>query len=142
MCDKIRSIFLKYRELISYVFFGGLTTIVSFGSYFLLNKLLGVHYLIAQVISWILSVAFAYVTNKRYVFADNSSGKTTLIKQIVQFYGARIFSFLVETMLLTLMVDLLKQGEGLSKIIVSVVTVVLNYFTSKLIVFRRKKVEK
>lgn len=139
MCDKIRSIFLKYRELICYVFFGGLTTVVSFSGYFFLNGMLKLHYLAAQIISWIIAVAFAFVTNKRYVFDDNNSEKTAIIKQIIQFYGARLFSFAVETALLALMVDLLSCGEGVSKLIVSLVTIVLNYVTSKLFVFREKR---
>ncbi len=141
MFEKIKSLFQKYRELISYVFFGGLTTVVSFGSYFILN-LLNCHYLVSQVVSWILAVAFAYVTNKKYVFEDKNSSKQGLIVQILMFYASRLFSFGVETLLLTGMVSGLEQNENLSKVIVSVITVVLNYFTSKLVVFRKKKADK
>ena len=141
MFEKIMSLFQKYHELISYVFFGVLTTIVSFGSYFILNDLVHANYLIAQIISWILAVAFAFVTNKKYVFANIESEKRTIIVQIIQFYGSRLFSFGVETLLLFLMVSTLDQNENLSKIIVSVVTVVLNYVTSKLFVFRKKSAD-
>ena len=141
MFEKLKALFLKYRELISYVFFGGLTTVVSFGSYFVLN-LLGCNYLVSQVISWILAVAFAYVTNKKYVFDNKNSSKQGLIVQILMFYGSRLFSFGVETLLLTGMVSGLEQNENLSKVVVSVITVILNYFTSKLIVFRKNKSDK
>ena len=141
MFERIKALFIKYRELISYVFFGGLTTVVSFGSYFVLN-LIGVNYLVSQVISWILAVAFAYVTNKKYVFDNKNSSKQGLIVQILMFYGSRLFSFGVETLLLTGMVSGLGQNENLSKVVVSVIKVILNYFTSKLIVFRKNKSDK
>ena len=138
MFEKIKSLFHKYRELISYVFFGGLTTVVSFGSYFILNHLIGEkYYMVSQVVSWILAVAFAFATNKKYVFTDSTNTKTGIVVQIAQFYGSRLFSFGGETLLLFLAVDVFKQSENLSKIPVSIITVILNYVTSKLFVFRK-----
>lgn len=91
MFEKIKALFIKYRELISYVFFGGLTTVVSFGSYFILNMVFHVYYLHSQIISWILAVAFAFVTNKKFVFNNNEKTIAGIIVQIVQFYVSRIF---------------------------------------------------
>ena len=142
MFEKIKALFIKYRELISYVFFGGLTTVVSFGSYFILNMVFHVYYLYSQIISWILAVAFAFVTNKKFVFNNNEKTITGIIVQIIQFYVSRLFSFGVETLLLFCMVAGLGYGENISKIVVSIVTVILNYFTSKFLVFRKQTSDK
>lgn len=142
MFDKLKSLFEKYRELISYVFFGGLTTVVSWGSYFVLNEVFHAHYLVSQIVSWILAVLFAFVTNKKYVFEDKVSGNKGIFVQLIQFGASRLFSLVVETLLLILMVDMVKMNENLAKIVVSVVTVVLNYFTSKLFVFKSSAADK
>lgn len=142
MFEKLKSLFIKYRELISYVFFGGLTTLVSWGSYFVLNEVFHAHYLISQTLSWILAVLFAFVTNKKYVFEDKTSSKNNIIVQLAQFTASRLFSFAVETVLLIITVDVMKMNENIAKIAVSVITVVLNYFTSKFIVFKKTDTDK
>lgn len=142
MFEKLKSLFIKYRELISYVFFGGLTTLVSWGSYFVLNEVFHAHYLISQTLSWILAVLFAFVTNKKYVFEDKTSSKNNIIVQLAQFTASRLFSFAVETVLLIITVDVMKMNENIAKIAVSVITVVLNYFTSKFIVFKKTDADK
>lgn len=138
MPEKIKALFIKYRELIVYVFFGGLTTLVSWGSYFLLTKLFSVDYQISQWISWAAAVAFAFIVNKLFVFNDRDMTGRGLFRQIWQFVSMRIASGVLEWLLLLLMVELLHIGDGISKIIVSIVTVIINYVASKLIIFRRK----
>ena len=138
MLEKIKALLIKYREIISYLFFGGLTTHVSFGVYFILNDALHVHYLISQVVSWIAAVTFAFVTNRLWVFENRATTRAGIFRELWQFYASRLFSGVVETLLLTLTVEILHVNENLAKIIVSVVTVILNYVTSKLIVFRRR----
>ncbi len=137
--DKIKALFIKYRELISYVFFGGLTTVVSFVSYFVLEDLLDVHYMLAQGASWVLAVAFAFVVNKLFVFEDKDSSKRGLFRQIWQFVSVRIASGVLESLLLMLAVEVCRLDEGISKIIVSVVTVILNYFASKFLIFAKRE---
>ncbi len=137
MTDKIKTLFLKYREVILYLIFGVLTTVVSFASY---RALLwcGVHYIVAQVVSWAAAVAFAFVTNKLFVFGDKASDGGTLFRQIWQFVRVRLASGVLETALLWVLVDLLTLGEGIAKIPVAVITVVVNYIASKLLVFRKR----
>lgn len=135
MIEKLKKLYKKYREPISYIFFGGLTTLVSWGSYFLLVEWLSVNYLIAQVVSWIAAVAFAFVTNKLFVFEDRDSSGAGLLRQIAGFVGVRLASGAIETGLLFVAVELLHGDESISKVIVSVITVIINYFASKLMIF-------
>lgn len=119
-----------------YLIFGVLTTVVSFVSYYLL-LFCGLHYIVAQVISWALAVAFAFVVNKLFVFEDKASTPSALFRQIWQFVSVRIASGVLETALLWLLVDILTIGEGIAKIPVAVLTVIINYVASKLLIFRK-----
>lgn len=149
----IKKLFLKYKELISYVFFGVLATIVSILSFKLFDVLLGPQlYLLSNVISWIITVIFAYFTNKIWVFESKSWKADVLVKEIVSFFGARVFSLVVEEAGLWLMIDQMDMGgiswdiltfsisgNMIAKIIMQVVVVILNYVFSKLIIFKKKK---
>lgn len=149
----IKKLFLKYKELISYVFFGVLATIVSILSFKLFDVLLGPElYLLSNVISWIITVIFAYFTNKIWVFESKSWKADVLVKEIVSFFGARVFSLVVEEAGLWLMIDQMDMGgiswdiltfsisgNMIAKIIMQVVVVILNYVFSKLIIFKKKK---
>lgn len=137
MTEKIKALFVKYRELILYLIFGVLTTLVSFGSYYALLWC-GMHYIAAQVFSWAAAVAFAFVTNKIFVFEDKDTSGTTLFRQVWQFVSVRIASGILETALLWLMVDVMLIGEGIAKIPVAVITVIVNYVASKLFVFKKR----
>ncbi len=138
MMEKIKGLFIKYRELIMYLIFGVLTTVVSLVSYYLFLYL-GVHYIAAQVVSWILAVAFAFVVNKIFVFEDKCTELSALLRQIWQFVAVRIASGVLETALLWIMVALLSIGEGIAKIPVSVLTVIINYIASKLFIFKKSR---
>lgn len=136
MTEKLKALLIKYREIIMYLIFGGLTTVVSFVSYYLILWL-GAHYLIAQAVSWALAVAFAFVVNKIFVFEDRDNSPWALFRQIWQFVSVRIGSGIIETVLLWLLVDVLTLNEGIAKIPVTVLTVVINYIASKLLVFKK-----
>ena len=138
MIKKIKELFLKYKEIIMYLIFGGLTTVVSFVSYYAF-LFFGMHYIAAQVLSWGLAVAFAFVVNKLFVFEDKANSAAELFRQIWQFVSVRIASGVIETALLWLLVDVLLVSEGIAKIPVAVLTVVINYIASKLLIFRKKK---
>lgn len=149
---KLTELLDKYKELISYVFFGALTTLVNFLTFSLFRVLLGEElYLLNNAIAWFVSVVFAYITNKIFVFKSESFETKTLLKEISEFFGARIFSFGIEEGGMWLLIDLLGFGEyslkafGLeisgqliAKLILSVIVVIFNYFASKLVIFRKK----
>ena len=132
------SLFYRYHEIILYLIFGALTTLLDFLVYFPLANLLSVHYLIANLVSWIVAVIFAYVTNRIFVFESTSSAPKDIIVEFLAFIGGRVFSFLVQELLLFIMVDLMHRSANLSKIIVAIVVIILNYIISKLLVFRKK----
>ena len=85
----MKQLFVKYRELILYVFFGGLTTLVNWGLYWLLANPLGVPYLWATAIAQIASILFAYVTNRIWVFQSKARGFREVSLEMLRFFGAR-----------------------------------------------------
>lgn len=142
------------REVLLYLVFGALTTVVSLVTFWLPDKLFSaigyqgvVHYVThsdknfayieANVISWICAVLFAFVTNKRFVFESKATDKKTVLREFTTFVGGRVATLLVDTGLMVLFVTALSVPEMIAKIIVQVVIVLLNYFISKWIVFRK-----
>lgn len=121
------------RELFLYIVFGTLTFFVNVIVYFIFEDLLGVNYIISNILAWFFSVLFAYVTNRIWVFESKS---TDIIKEMSLFFGGRIFSGAVDTGLMYLFIDVLTIGDLISKIIVQIIVVILNYVFSKLIVFK------
>lgn len=134
--------YLKHKEVLLYLLFGGLTTIVSIGTYAWFNVKLGLNELIANVISWIFAVLFAYVTNKIWVFQSRNLKWNELAAEICKFFGGRLFTLAVEEGILFVFITLLHGNSVLVKIIAQVVIVILNYIISKLFVFREKKEKK
>lgn len=152
---KIHDLFIRYKELILYVFFGGLTTLVNFAAFKFFNVVLGEeHYLISNIIAWFVSVVFAYITNKLFVFESHTWQTKKICKEVLSFFAARVFSLVIEEAGLFALIDLLGfdkyrldifgfvlGGKMISKILLAVIVVILNYFFSKLVVFRKKKKE-
>jgi putative flippase GtrA len=130
---------LMTREIILYVVFGVLTTVVNLVSFHLFCDVLGVHYLISNCIAWILAVAFAFVTNKLWVFDSPSWQLKTALREAASFTAGRLITLLVELGLLALLVELMGLKEMVAKVFVAVIVVILNYIFSKLWVFTRKK---
>ena len=124
------------KELIAYIFFGVLTTAVNIITYFLFVDVFAVNYIISNIIAWFVSVLFAYITNRIWVFESKDDN---IIKEIVLFYGGRIFSGVVDTGLMYLFIDILATGDVFAKIVVQVIVVVLNYVGSKIFVFKNAK---
>lgn len=124
----------KYHSEIVYVFVGGLTTLVNFIVYFLMERVFHIYYLTANVLAWIAAVLFAYVANRKWVF---SSVNSNIGKELLSFTVSRLFSGGVELLLLYLMVDLGHLDNGIAKVLVAVLTVILNYITGKFLVFKK-----
>lgn len=143
--DKLKALFLKYKEPISYLFFGGLTTVVSWITYALFAGLLALGVTPSNVLSWVCAVTFAFVTNKLWVFDSRSWAWPGWLKEAATFVAGRLFSGAVELgglpLLMWLGLDQALFGiEGFAaKVAISVVVIILNYFLSKFLVFRKKK---
>lgn len=131
---KIISLYKKYEEIINYLIVGGLTTLVSIVVYALCTKCFHINYMISNVISWIISVLFAYITNRIFVFKSKSRD---ILLEIYQFFKYRIFSFLIDVLFMYILVELINVDDMISKIIVQVIVIVLNYVFSKLFVFKK-----
>ena len=138
MIAKIRAIIEKHWDILSYLFFGALTTLVNYLVYFPCYNFLHLSTVASNVIAWVVAVAFAYLTNKPFVFKSHDWSMKTVAPELAKFVGCRVGSGLLETALLFLTVDLLRWNGNLMKIILSVMVVILNYVGSKLLVFRKK----
>lgn len=132
---KVIDLYKKYEEIINYLIVGGMTTLVSISIYALFTKCFHINYMIANVISWIISVLFAYVTNRIFVFKSKSEN---IVLEIYQFFKYRIFSFLIEIFLMYVFVELINIDDMISKVIVQIIVIVLNYVFSKLFVFKKE----
>ena len=133
----IKNLILKYWDILSYLFFGGLTTLVNFLVYFPCYNYLGLSATASNVIAWAVAVAFAYLTNKPFVFRSHDWSWKTVGPELAKFVGCRIGSGLLETAAIFLTVDILGWNGNLMKVILAVVVVILNYVASKLLVFKK-----
>lgn len=135
---RIIKLYYKYEEVISYLIFGVLTTIVSLSVYYALtftvldpNKVISLQ--IANIISWIVGVIFAYLTNRKFVFNSKSQN---IYKEISSFVGSRIITLLMDMLIMFIGVTILKANDKLIKLIAQVIVVVSNYLFSKIFVFK------
>ncbi len=134
---KLHQLIKKHWDILAYLFFGGLTTLVNLLVYTPLYHWLQRSAAVSNVIAWVAAVAFAYLTNKPFVFRSHDWSAKTVLPELGKFVGCRVGSGLAETAFLALTVDLLGWNGLVMKIIISVVVVILNYIGSKLIVFRK-----
>lgn len=137
--EKLKSLLNKYREPVLYVFFGGLTTVVSFVSYWILVDVFYIHYMASTVISWIMSVTFAYITNRKWVFESRAHGVKAILWEVISFFACRLASGLMEMGIMFIGVDLLAVNDKLVKLIANIFVILANYVLSKAIVFRKKR---
>ena len=128
----------KYKEVLMYLFFGGLAFFLNLFLYWLFVVVLNINALIGNIFCWILCVAFQYYTNKTWVFDGRTSGKGDFVRQFISFWGGRLFTLAVEELMIFVFITSLHYNEMLIKLIAQVVVIVLNYIISKLVVFRRK----
>ena len=122
--------------MIVYIFFGVLTTLVNYAAFFALFNIVELSGLLSNIISWAVAVVFAFLTNKPFVFRSNDWSSATLIPELFKFIGCRIGSGLLETGIIFLTVDVLSWDGNLMKILTGILVVVLNYLSSKTIVFK------
>lgn len=127
------------REMILYLVFGVLTTLINLAVYQFFYAMVRIPNLIANVLAWIVSVIFAYITNNRIVFADPFTDWEREWKKITMFLGARIFSLVVDEAGMWIFVDLCRFGSMWSKLGMNVIVVILNYIFSKFFIFTKEE---
>ena len=138
MIQKIRVLVEKHWDIVSYLFFGVCTTIVNYLIYIPCYNLLGMSASVSNMVAWGVAVAFAYLTNKPFVFKSNDWSAATVVPELTKFVGCRIGSGVAETIVLFLAVDLLGWNGNIWKLVTQVMVTVMNYVASKLVVFRKK----
>ena len=133
-------IFLKkYSEVISYLFFGVLTTLINLATFWILSTVFNLETIAATIAAWIIAVAFAFITNKIWVFKSKTKTNQETTKEAVMFVIARLITLGIEVFLMWLMVDNFKQDKLIWKLLCNIITVILNYLFSKLIVFKERR---
>ena len=133
----LSNLYKKNKEIINYLIFGGLTTLVSILIYALFAKIFLINYLISNVLSWIIAVMFAFITNKLFVFESKSKDKKIVFKEITNFFFFRIVSLIIEMIIMYVFVDLLSIDDLITKIIAQIIVILANYIFSKVFVFKK-----
>ena len=136
--EKLKALFIQYYDILVYLIFGVLTTLVNYLVYLPCYNILGLSSSVSNVIAWAVAVVFAFVTNKPLVFRSHDWSAGVVVPELIKFVGTRIGSGGLETLILLLAVDVLGMNGNVWKLITSVLVVILNYVGSKLLVFRKK----
>ncbi len=135
---KIWTMIEKYWDVLSYLFFGGLTTLVNYLVFLPCYNLLGWSATVSNMVAWVGAVAFAFLTNKPFVFKSHDWSAAVVLPELGKFLGCRIGSGVLETVIIAVTVDWLLLDGNWMKLIISILVVILNYFGSKLLVFKKK----
>lgn len=127
---------IKYEEKILYIIFGLLTTSVNFISYIVITRLIGINYIDANIIAWLIAVSFAFITNKIYVFNSKEFGIFSIFNEATKFILSRVITGAIDVALLYLFVGVLDFYDLGSKIIIGIVVIIINYIFSKYYIFK------
>lgn len=130
----VKKLCIQYKEVLLYLIFGVLTTLVNIVTYALSTKIFHIDWQVSNVIAWVLSVLFAYITNRKYVFESKDSN---VIREMISFFIFRLVSFVLDMGFMYLFIDMMHVNDMISKIIVQVIVIVLNYVFSKLFIFKK-----
>ena len=133
----IKGFLKKYKDIVLYLLFGMLTTVVNYLVYYPLYNWTDLPAAVCNTIAWIAAVAFAYLTNKPFVFESHDWTAKTVLPELGKFVACRLGSGLLETAAILLFVDILTFDGNIAKLIISVLVVILNYIGSKFIVFKK-----
>lgn len=135
---KIINLFKKYEEIIRYVFFGVLTTVVNFIVFFYFNSVLETSYIYANSLAIIISIIFAYVTNKKFVFKSQTHTFKQTFYEFLNFISLRLVSGIFDMVSMYLLIDGIGIDTNISKVLTQFIVVVSNYIFSKLFIFKNK----
>ena len=135
--DKIMALLDKYHEIIMYGIFGVLTTLINILIFYILDKI-GVNVYLNNSIAWIVSVLFAFVTNKFYVFESKNKEIKTILKEGGSFFLARILSYFIDMLTIFALFQVIGINKMIAKVISNIIVIIINYILSKLIIFKTK----
>lgn len=126
----------RHKEVLLYIFFGGLTTVISIAVFWFFSYVVPLNELTANLLSWAGAVLFAYVTNRIWVFQSQARGLGMVLREMTAFFGGRVLTLLFEDAMLLIFVTFLHQDKMEIKLIATIGVMILNYVISKLVVFR------
>lgn len=138
MLQKWKALYHRYFDVLAYLFFGVVTTVINYAVYLPCYNLLGLSAAVSNAIAWAVAVAAAYLTNKPFVFKSHDWSAKVVLPELTKFLGCRVGSGLLETAIIFVTVDCLAWNGNIMKLITSILVVILNYIGSKLLVFRKK----
>ena len=133
--NRMEPFYRKHKEILLYLFFGGVTFAVSIATYAFFISVLGADALVANIFSWIFAVSVAYITNRLWVYESNAIGWRAVLKEMGKFFSGRIATLLVEEMRLLVLIKWLHFDNMAVKVVAQIVVILLNYVISKLWVF-------
>lgn len=138
MIQKLRSLIKKYWDILTYLVFGVLTTVVNYAIYLPIFNFCGISAAVSNMIAWVGAVIFAFLTNKPFVFHSHDWSAKTTLPELIKFVSCRVASGVLETVILFLAVDCMAWNGNIWKMVTQVLVIVINYVGSKLLVFRNK----
>lgn len=137
--EKIKNFIKKFctKEVLFYGIFGILTTLVNVGIFYLLTKFIHLEENLSNIIAIILAVLFAYFTNRKIVFNSKASTLKENLHEFIKFIIGRSFTMVVELVGFFIMFNLLHVQELISKLTITILVIVLNFFISKFFAFKK-----
>ena len=135
MFKKLMNLYQKNKEIINYLVVGVFGTVISIASFAILMNI-GVETVLSNVISWIITVIVMYVMNRYFVFMKHAKDFAAILREIISFVSARIFTLLLETLIVWLGIDVMHLNAIIIKTFAQILVIVLNYVFSKLFIFR------
>ena len=138
MLEKCKCLVKAHWDIITYLVFGVLTTVVNYAMYLPCLNILGLSAAVSNAIAWVVAVAFAFVTNKPFVFGSHDWSMKVVVPEFTKFIATRVSSGVLETLILFVAVDTMGGNGNIWKLVTQVLVIIINYVGSKLLVFRKK----
>ena len=138
MIKKIKNLVKSHLDVVTYLIFGVLTTVVNYAIYLPCLNILGLSAAVSNSIAWVVAVIFAFVTNKPFVFGSHDWSMKVVVSEFTKFIATRVSSGVLETLILLVAVDALGGNGNIWKLITQVLVIIINYVGSKLLVFRKQ----
>lgn len=135
---KLWQLFLKYKEMVLYLVFGGLTTLINIIVYTVCTRWLGFGTLLSNALALTVSILFAYITNKLFVFESKTDTVKEVFREFFSFIACRLGTGALDMIFMFVSVDILKFYDVVMKILSNIIVIVLNYVFSKLVIFAKK----
>lgn len=133
-----KKLIMKYKDIISYLVFGVMTTVVNVVVYWFCSHLLGIVVVASSVIAWTVAVLFAYITNRKWVFYSEASGKKEIIREMISFFSCRFLTGVVDWLFMFVFVVVLCLNDVIIKVVANILVIVLNYIASKFLIFLKR----